>query len=287
MISTVEESMETLSDAFTEMAKFVTVYAAGANMTWPYVHISAWDDLSVHVNSLTHTSSLIFLNRVKDPMAWTAYIQSVTPIPISPVVYQIIDRQIIPALTPGDYAVVSDLFLNMTNSLSYESFFMNLDAFSDEFFYKVAMQADKTRIGIVSDFVKAVEIDPKYFGNTGSRHLEKTKDLGDQVKSDKSNAIFSEEDVQSTYIHPVFESLGADAPVAGYLQGYISWKALFQTVLLKDEGVYIVVENTCNQTRTWLASTSGVQYLGNVSINTLLFDGIERATNASQYSECR
>jgi hypothetical protein len=130
-----------------------------------------------------------------------------------------------------------------------------------------AVYAQHFREGMISDFALSPKIDPKYFDASFDvgRNLKAALNLTEQVTG--NNEFFPESMPQSVYCQPMFATLAMNSRLVGYVQGFINWSKYFHNALLKeDEGIYVVVHNSCHGVRTWLVKANHSKYLGNVSV---------------------
>jgi hypothetical protein len=270
-INSVQRSMEVLQDVYLELSKTVTVYSLGTNQTWPYVTYPYWNEMVTHVQdvtAMTGTSTALIVN---DPVEWVKYSQENAVFPISPVVWEIEDGKPVPLTEAGDYVVIWQMHIDPNDPNGYAKFFINFNVKHEATFKTMEKHIQRFHRGIVSDFLVPQKLDPKYLtGSFGGRSLKDPPKFSEQV-AETGNQTLSASTPLSIYGQPIFESLEPDANIVGYVEGYVSWNSYFDNVLLKqDEGIYVVVSNSCNGVRTWLVKANYSEYLGDVSYNCSL-----------------
>jgi hypothetical protein len=93
------------------------------------------------------------------------------------------------------------------------------------------------------------------------------KTNGTNRDAEARRKYYPDDDPRTQFFFPIYKSMNkTHARFASHLFGVISWSKYFSNVLLKKEqGIYCVLTNTCNQTFSWLVSADGAKFLGLVS----------------------
>jgi hypothetical protein len=276
-VSSVERSMEVLQDSFGVISQSLTTYALGTNQTWPYIMYKEWDRIAPRTQALTDVMSVSTMPIISDPVAWANYTQEQSNEMISPVVWAIINGRPVPQLTPGEYAPMWQMSVAPTIEQSLKLFFVNLDYYQEVTFREMTDHVQHFRRAIVSSFLITPKIDMKYFLQ-GHRFLQEeasNTSATEQAAASGPVKLFPETMPISMYAQPIFESFDTDAKIVGYVDAYISWNSYFDNVLLKkEEGIYVVVRNTCDGARTWLVKVDNFTVLGEVSVDTINLQSI-------------
>jgi hypothetical protein len=271
-VDTAQRSMDVLQDVYAEISNSVTIYAIGTNQIWPYVTYPYWNETASHAQAVTTTSVTSIATIIQNPLEWVKYTQEQGA--VTPVVWELIDSQPVPLFESGDYAPNWQMSVQSVEAKGYEKLFVNLNMYSVAAFSSMAKHVLNFHQGIVSGFIKSPTIDPKYFrGLPGtSRGLAVTTpiDSKGQRTGTKAYELFPESSPLSIFGQPIFDSFTPNASIVGYVQGYITWNNYFNNVLLKeDEGIYVVLSNSCNEVRTWLVKANFFQYLGKVGYDAI------------------
>jgi hypothetical protein len=268
-VRSVVRNMEVLEDAFGELSEALTTNALGTNQTFPYFTFKEWDRIALRTQELTSMMSVATVVIINDPIAWANYSAEYSATQISPVVWAIIDGRPVPQLTPGVYAPVWQMVVEGDIDPALKNFFINLDYYQEMTFRNMAEHVQRFRRAVISDFVITPKLDLKYFLQ-GHRFLQEeasNTSATEQAAASEPVKLFPETMPISMYGHPLFDSFADDAKLVGYVKGYISWNSYFDNVLLKqDEGIYVVVRNTCNGARTWLVKAHYNKVIGEVSM---------------------
>jgi hypothetical protein len=247
-IDSAQKGMETLNDLYNVLSKTITVYAMDTNQSWPYVTYPQWHMVGQTVQSLATVAATAIVVLIQDPIQWTVYSKLHSQDSIPPTVFQIQNDTITPILQTGKYAVNWQMSINPASATGMEKAFVNFNILSLPAINDMLTNIEIVRDGVVSDFVTPPKIKP-LFGHSQS-----------------TASVFPESMPRSSYGHPIYATLDSDAPIVGLVQAFISWSKYFDNIMLKEkEGIYCVLSNSCNQTRTWFVKAKSADYLGNVS----------------------
>lgn len=75
----------------------------------------------------------------------------------------------------------------------------------------------------------------------------------------------------SLLLQPVFRSF-EDATVVAYVQSIVEWEYVFSNILVKDQSVFCVVENTCNQSFTFKIDAGNATFEGMGDSHAMQYD---------------
>jgi hypothetical protein len=249
-LKTVERNIRVIPEVYGGFSETLAGYVDSTNTSWPYMRYSSYDAVAQHLIELTATAFCSFMVRVHDPVKWAEYSVTATTIPISPFVFRYDDYGNVTKVSdPGDYAVIWQTAAAPEFYSGLEEKFYNYDNWREPF----------------ATIRKAMDTD-QYGMLAATRVMTPSNETGNSVKIRKN--YFSKDDPRTDFYYPVVRnSTEKNSPTVAYLYGIISWSKYFSNVLLKkDEGVYCVLQNTCNQTFSWLVSATGVKFLGEVSV---------------------
>jgi len=84
----------------------------------------------------------------------------------------------------------------------------------------------------------------------------------------------------STLLYPIFDSFyGDQRSIVAFLSMDIFWQAFLEDILpSSNDGIYVVIENTCNQSFTYQLFGKSVTYMGEGDLHETEFDDLQRST---------
>jgi hypothetical protein len=254
-LSTVQKNIRSLPAVYGGLVNTITGFAMSTNATWPYVYYPFLKENGEHIREITKVSSTVFVPIVTDPNAWTAFTQATSPIPVSPVIFQVgMDGEMSIVTEPGQYFPIWQIDLDREYSNGLEDMFINMDYGSTGFIQSINF-VNATNQPIFSLFLPTLKVDDIALAAA-------SKELADK--------FIPQDDPRSAYTQPIHATLDEGASVVGYTQATISWSKYFNNVLLKrSDNIYCVVSNNYGQVHTWSVNQTGSSYVGEVSSQSL------------------
>jgi hypothetical protein len=295
IITATENNALNKMEAIVSLASLIQAHAMDTNQTWPLVTVSFFETHVMATRSLTEAYGVTLFPFVESSNRedWE--------------IYSVQHRDWL----NESYATQREIFgsdnlgLNDTTNVDWFDFLWTSDykdPLNPDFSAGIADRIFRTRH--VYDDSHNPRIDtstgpyfPQWQAAPASKYYQSTVNLNyacyddffEQTKiiRNTSNSAFgiawtdqSTEGYVSTLLYPIFDLFyGGEKKVVAFLGLDLLWNSFLKSILHQgNKGVYVVVENTCNQTFSFLLEKDDSSFLGDGDAHDTNYDSMERST---------